>query len=361
MVETIYRIPSSISEQAYNDIMSQPNLVKMHVSPHSLELTFDHTEEESTAFKQMLSTKLLVYGTDLTQYTSSFVSPMLNGIRGNSVEVSTNYTVIDTDWRIRMNAAAGTRTVTIPTAVGRGGKIFVIRKVDTTFNIVSVVPSLLETIGGFSSWELRNPNDLVEIFSDGTTWHIIDYSNYDYNGYRRIGTTAPNRYYIAGMDAQGALGALTAVTANTLYALPIMIGRGGTIDSVGVNVSTTVNSSNVRMGIYRNLNGIPGTLISDLGTVGTSNPAGFKEITGLSIRLQPGLHWLTAVFSHAPTLRTVSQTSMMGVFGVDNAATTAVGTGYTSAFTYAALPATFPAVTVSTAATQPALFYHFSA
>lgn len=292
--------------------------------------------------------------------TRNLSSPLLNGIRGNSIDVSTNYTIVDTDWRIRVNALAAERTITLPTATGRWGKLFAIRKVDTSFNIVALVPQAGETIGGLGRWELRNPDDLIEVFSDGSTWRIIDYPSYDYNGYRRVGTSIPNRYYIAGMDSQGALGAPAAVAANTLYALPLMVGRGGTIDSVGVNVSTAVNSSNVRMGIYRNLNGIPGTLLLDLGTVATT-PAGFREITGLSLKLQPGLHWLAAVFSHTPTVRQVAQANIMGILGVDNAATTAVGSGYTASFTYAVLPAIFPALTVSTAATQPALFYHFSA
>lgn len=299
-------------------------------------------------------------GSNWITILSSMVSPMLNGIRGNSVDVSTNYTILDTDWRVRVNAALGTVTITLPSAIGRLNKLFAVRKIDSTFNIVTVNTTSNQTIDGSLTWELRNPNDLVEVIGDGTNWKVLDYSNYDYNGYRRTGTTAPSRYYIAGMDSQGALGAAAAVTANTLYALPFMIGRGGTIDRVGVNVSTAVAASNVRMGIYRNLNGIPGTLVADLGTVATT-PAGFKEISGLTAKLQPGLHWLAAVFSHAPTVRTLAQANMLAVFGVDNAATTAVGTGYTSAFTYAALPTTFPAVTVSTAATQPALFYHFSA
>jgi len=290
---------------------------------------------------------------------STINSPLLNGIRGNSIDVSDNYTALDTDWRIRMNASAGSRAVTIPSAIGKTGKLYAVRKIDDTFNIVTV--SSTQQIGGFNTWELRNPDDLLEMISDGTKWNVLDYSAYGFEGYRRIGNTGPKRYYIAGMNAQSAFGAATAVTANTLYALPFMVGRGGIIDSVGVNVSTAVNSSNVRMGIYKNNNGIPASLISDLGTVATTTPAGFKEITGLTLKLQPGLHWLTAVFSHTPTVRTIPQASILPVFGVDNAATTAVGTGYTSAFTYAALPTTFPAVTVSTAATQPALFYHFSA
>ena len=360
MVAITYKIPPSIPQEAVRDIEAQPKRMSMSRGIDHLVFVFDHTPEESAAFKKFLLNKIFLYDEDIFQYIDTIQSPVLNGIRGNSVDVATNYTVQDNDWRIRVNATLLPITITIPSAVGRWGKIFVIRKIDTSFNIVSVVAQQGQTINGFSSWELRNPDDLVEIFSDGITWKVIDYSSYDYNGYRRIGTLIPNRYYIAGMDSQGALGAPAAVVANTLYTMPIMIGRGGTIDRLGVNVSTAIAASNVRMGIYRNLNGIPGTLLLDAGTVATTTPAGLKEII-ISQNLQPGLYWIAAVFSHAPTIRQVASQNIMGILGVDNAATTAVGTGYTSAFIYAALPAIFPVVTVSTAATQPALFYHFSA
>ncbi len=297
----------------------------------------------------------------LSGHSQLVFNKTFSGMKLGSDDKTTAYTLTDTNTRIRADASSAAFTLTLPTAVFNDGRLYNIKKIDTTFNIVTVDANSTETIDGMLTFELKNPGDELLIVSDGANWRTIITPNYDYSAYRRIGATAPNRYYVAGMDVQAAFGTAAAVVANTLYAQPFNASRGATIDSVGVNVSAVVAGSGVRMGVYRSLNGVPGALVADFGIVATTNPAAFKEITGLSQKLQPGLYWLAAVFSHTPTIRQIPQAAILGIYGVDNAATTAVGTGYTGSLTYGALPSNFPTITVSTAATQPALFYHMSA
>ena len=139
--------------------------------------------------------------------------------------------------------------------------------------------------------------------------------------------------------------------------MPFTVDRVQTIDSVGVNLTTQVSSSNVRMGIYKDINGVPDALLADLGTVGITNPIGLKEVTGLTQKLQPGIYWLTTVFSHTPTISFVDAAAISSIFGVSSSA--AVNTGINASHTYGALPLTYPTIVVSTATSQPAFFYHF--
>ena len=271
---------------------------------------------------------------------------------------TTTYTTIENDVVIPCDAGSGAFTITLITAASKAGKVYYFKKTDTSSNVVTLDANSTETIEGLLTWELRQPGDSVKIISDGTNWNVLDYNKIEQLETRRTGTTAPNRYYIAGAINQSALATTAAVTANILYAMPFTVDRVLTIDSVGVHLTSQVSSSNVRMGIYKDSNGVPHALVADLGTVGTTDPTGLKEITGLLQKLQPGMYWLAAVFSHTPSISFLSASAISSVFGVSSAA--AVNTGINASFTYAVLPSTYPTVVVSAATSQPAFFYHFS-
>ncbi len=286
---------------------------------------------------------------------------IVNAVMGNLYykrnPQTTTYTTVENDVVIPCSAASGAFSVTLLSAASKGGKIYIFKKTDTTSNIVTLDGASSETIEGLPTWELRNPGDWVKIISDGTNWNVIDTTKIEQLAIRRTGTLAPNRYYMAGVVSQAALATAAAVTANTLYAMPFTVDRVQTIDSVGVNLTTRESSSNVRMGIYKDLNGVPDALLADLGTVGITNPIGLKEVTGLMQKLQPGIYWLTAVFSHTPTISFVDAAAISSIFGVSSSA--AVNTGINASHTYGALPLTYPTIVVSTATSQPAFFYHF--
>lgn len=89
--------------------------------------------------------------------------------------------------------------------------------------------------------------------------------------------------------------------SDTTASLSIGVGYGGayfpvsvatTFDRIGVEITTAVASSTVRLGIYNVVNSLPTTLVLDAGTVDSST-TGAKEIT-ISQTLQPGLYLLLA-------------------------------------------------------------------
>ena len=295
---------------------------------------------------------------------SDWTTKKLTNFTLPTVSKTSAYTLTDADYAIRADANSAGFTLTLPAAADtdiytqRTGKEFFIKKIDTTSNIVVIDGNASETLEGLLTWELRQPGDWVKIRSDGTNWNMVERSQMGLNSTRRTGTTSPDTYYIAGQANAAALGTATAVTANQLYSLPFVVDRVQTIDKVGVNVTTGVASSNVRIGIYKDLNGVPGALVADLGIVATTTPAALKEITGLSQKLQPGIYWLSAVFSHTPTLSYLAAAGITSMLGVTSAA--AINTAVTASFTYAALPSPHTTPAKSTATSQPALFYHFS-
>ena len=70
-----------------------------------------------------------------------------------------------------------------------------------------------------------------------------------------------------GMLGAGSLTTL-AVAANTLYATPLFIPDTITVSALGVEV-TTFATGNVRLGLYYDLAGQPGTLLLDGGATST--------------------------------------------------------------------------------------------
>jgi len=153
------------------------------------------------------------------------------------------------------------------------------------------------------------------------------------------GGVATNRYY-HGFGYSGNTTGTQTVTANRHYATPFHIADTDTFTRIGMEI-TTGAAGLARLGIYTWVDGLPGTLILDCGTVDTTSIA-LVEAT-ISQTLTPGTYAVTAVFNATPTVRNKSgQEVVTHFFGeVGNAGSSdAPGSLYNS-FSYAALPASF--------------------
>ena len=69
------------------------------------------------------------------------------------------------------DASGGAFTANLPTAVGCAGKEFVIKKIDSSANVVTIDPNGSETINGNATTALDNQNESATLYSDGTNWH----------------------------------------------------------------------------------------------------------------------------------------------------------------------------------------------
>ena len=134
------------------------------------------------------------------------------------------------------------------------------------------------------------------------------------------------------------------IDANRLYAVPFITAQAITVTKIGIYI-TSSTAGNARLGIYSDDGTIyPGALVSDCGTIDTSAIIA-AEITGLSISLSANsLYWLVLVGNATPTFRAYNITSSdMCILGSVSSAAHTIRMMWHVAYTYAALPANFPA------------------
>jgi hypothetical protein len=154
---------------------------------------------------------------------------------------------------------------------------------------------------------------------------IVDLWKYRFSGY----------YYASSMITAGALAA-TTTSANNLDAFPIIVPVEQAFDRIGVNVVSTP-AGKLRLGIYADNNGKPGSRILDSGEIDVSS-TGLKTAT-INITLEPGLYWLVKVQDNTPGLSGLNATDMFTI-GLDSSL--GIGTGWRRAsYNYAALPDPF--------------------
>jgi hypothetical protein len=89
------------------------------------------------------------------------------------VSKTTNYTATAADEYILCDASGGAFTITLPTAVGINGKLFTIKKTDSSGNAVTVDGDGSETIDGALTKLISAPYDAMKIISDNANWHIV--------------------------------------------------------------------------------------------------------------------------------------------------------------------------------------------
>lgn len=149
------------------------------------------------------------------------------------------------------------------------------------------------------------------------------------------------RYYSSPCNAQ-VLGT-AALTANVLYAMPLVLDRRMTINAIQINITTARAASNIRVGIYSddgNLN--PANLVLDAGSQASTATGTKFFTTGIPVTLDAGVYWLVCVSNSNPVIRGFAATGLNPILGLDSAMGTALGLGYSVNFTFAALPSTFP-------------------
>jgi hypothetical protein len=108
------------------------------------------------------------------------------------------------------------------------------------------------------------------------------------------------RYYCSYVHTAATNNA--AVAADTIYFYPIEIKAAVVIDGLAIRVGTAVPSTNVKLALYDNLNGVAGTktLLASSASAGDMN-----ETAGNTISLDfvtpykaiPGFYWGAALFN----------------------------------------------------------------
>jgi hypothetical protein len=102
------------------------------------------------------------------------------GIRGVNLAGEFSQTTKTDDYTaanemvILVNAVGGKVIITLPAAASNPGKLYYIKKIDTTNNPVVVKGNAVaETIDGEKEFEIRVPYTCITPLCDGTDWWII--------------------------------------------------------------------------------------------------------------------------------------------------------------------------------------------
>lgn len=86
---------------------------------------------------------------------------------------SANYTATADDFTLLVDASGGNKTITLPAASGNTGKIYVIKKTDSSGNTVTIDGDGSETIDGATTKVISTQYVSFMIQCDGSNWWVI--------------------------------------------------------------------------------------------------------------------------------------------------------------------------------------------
>jgi hypothetical protein len=102
------------------------------------------------------------------------VQPTVSTVPNESVRTeSTNYSIQPSDGMILGDASGGDITFDLPAAALNEGKKFIISKLDSSSNLVTIDANAAEEIDGKTTVELNREFQSIHIISDGSGWRII--------------------------------------------------------------------------------------------------------------------------------------------------------------------------------------------
>ncbi len=86
---------------------------------------------------------------------------------------TSNYSASEDDYTILVNSSSGAVTISLPSASGITGRLYVIKKTDSSGNLVTLDGNASETVDGYSTYSINTQNQSLTIQSDGSNWQII--------------------------------------------------------------------------------------------------------------------------------------------------------------------------------------------
>lgn len=140
--------------------------------------------------------------------------------------ISSSPTADGTQHTLLVDATAANRTITLPAASGVSGRIYVIKKIDSSANTVTIDPNAAELIDGAATKVLSAQWDSLTIQSDGTSWFIIADKIAASGGSTHDILSATHTDTTAAAVARGAL--MTGQGASPTWT-KLVIGAAGTI------------------------------------------------------------------------------------------------------------------------------------
>jgi len=122
--------------------------------------------------KTYLKGKLAIGYTGTLPNPHSYLQP--NGSVAFPITLtSSNLTLTDEHYTVLVNASGGSRTITLPNASGIDGRVYVVKKIDSSENTVVVQAQTGQTIDGTNSFTLLTQYATVVVQAYNGNWYII--------------------------------------------------------------------------------------------------------------------------------------------------------------------------------------------
>jgi len=91
-----------------------------------------------------------------------------------TVNDDTDLTLAQGKTVVLASAAVGGVSIYLPTAAAPNQyRVVIVKKLDATANLVSIIPDGSETIDGASSYTLGDQYESVIMVSNGSNWHVL--------------------------------------------------------------------------------------------------------------------------------------------------------------------------------------------
>lgn len=129
-----------------------------------------HTSGSQTGYLEVWATTSGTRTKALTVKSSDITHNI--GVSFPFVTKTGAYTITDSDYYIAADASGGAFTLTLPTAVGRAGKTYVIKRINTGPDVTLATTSS-QTIDGSATKLLGTQWVSRTVFSDGSNWLLI--------------------------------------------------------------------------------------------------------------------------------------------------------------------------------------------
>ena len=130
----------------------------------------------TTAQKNAISSPtagMVVYDSDMKGISFYDGTAWTTTNNKNVATKTANYTALQSDDVILGDATSGAITITLPTAVGFSGKVFNIKKTDSSINSVTIATTSSQTIDGALTAPLISQYQSLTLVSNGTNWSVL--------------------------------------------------------------------------------------------------------------------------------------------------------------------------------------------
>lgn len=161
------------------------------------------------------------------------------------ITASSALTLDDGHSTVFLDASGGPFTVTLPPSASVAGRVYHLKKIDSTVNTVTLAGHDSELIDNFNTREIGSENDALTLQSDGTGWKILGRPTGTQIRYGATLTTAGNFAVVNGIastaDANSGVDTKSVAVAGNLTKLNFLhdndISTNGAVLKIHINGS----------------------------------------------------------------------------------------------------------------------------